>query len=184
MSAGSGLSKRSRLAGRRMDKAEQPRMQGLARKCRDFRADRPEAGDRAARRACRKPDRRSPDGRYARDARGSGACGRSTAGIRAARPHPTSATETPLDAIAGHRRLAARLGDDRHFLAVDRAAADIAGDLAGSGQRHAPDHSAVGALDAARGEILAPGRDAPLRSSRQPGGRSCPCRGDARCPAA
>src|ERR1700730_6567217 len=65
--------------------------------------------------------------------------------------------ESALDPIAGHRRLAAGSGDDRHLLAVRRAAPDIAGDLAGGRHRHAPHKGAVGALDPAPRKIARQG---------------------------
>src|SRR5205814_9611849 len=58
-----------------------------------------------------------------------------------------------FDAVTGGSRFAAARGDDRHFLAVGWAAADIAADLAGRRHRHAPDEGAVGALDPAPREI-------------------------------
>ena len=43
-----------------------------------------------------------------------------------------------LDPITGHRRLSAPFADHRHLFAVGRAAADVAGDLAGAGRTARP----------------------------------------------
>src|SRR5205807_5611898 len=73
------------------------------------------------------------------------------------RPSRPGGAESALDPITGHCRLASSIGDHRHLLAVARAAADIAGDLAGGRHRHAPYKGAVGALDPARRKIARQG---------------------------
>lgn len=90
--------------------------------------------------------------------------------------------ERPLDAIAGQRRPPPSFADDRHLFAVCRAAADIAGDLAGGWRRHAPNKGGIGAVDPAQREIA---RQRPMRAlglgdDHQPAGVLVEAMNDAR----
>ena len=158
MSAGSALSKRSAspVAGW---------VKPSSRACKAWRGNAAisaPAGPRRAiarrERAYRKPDRQSPNVRYAQDARGSGACGRSAAGIRAARPsrapwlrnaaRPDSGSPPACRETRRTTAIFLRLTALRPILPAISPEAR---------QRHAPYRRAVGALDAARGEIFGQG---------------------------
>ena len=105
--------------------------------------------------------------------------------VRAAGLEPAGEQRAIAEALA-HVVVRARgfpAGDDRHRRAPHRMAADrridraAAGDVAGGERQIFAVHAvapAAGARD----------RSARLRSWRRPGARSCPCRGDGRCPRA
>ena len=180
MSAGSGLSKSEPLAGRRMGEAEQPGMQGLARKAGDLRAGRPVRATAApgARAIDRIADQRMAEMREMH-ADLVGPAGQQAAleqrrVIRRSGARPDSASPP---ACRGSSR------DDRHLLAVDARCGRYCrrSRRPAAPARPRQRRCRRGRSGAPRNRATA--RGAPARSWRRRGGRSCPCRGDARCPA-
>ena len=132
-----------------MGEAEQARVQGLTRKGGDPRTARAAAGDGApgARAVDRIADHRvAAMGEMHPDLMGP-------AGGQTAFEERRLRVERALDTIARDRGFSPALPDNRHLLAVDGAAADIAGDLAGGRDRHTPDKGGIGTIDPARSKV-------------------------------
>ena len=130
-------------------------------------------------RARRTPDRPPPDARDARNARGSGACGRFRARFdqRGHLPNRSSTRQCVHRALAPARH-------HRHALAMPRIAADGAAYLAriGRADRPTPARDRHGAR--ADRASPRPARDRRAPCVPPPSGPRCPCRAGARCPGA
>ena len=148
--------------------------------------DPPEAGEKLRQRRARsaaaaaadRSDRRRCRGRACPDAPGSGGCDRSRARPRRRR---RAVADGLLQAVVGQRPLAAR--DHRHALAI-LGWRPIGARSRRSGAAARPRRSPRSPLDPMHAELRRPDRHGRDRAWRPPSGRSRPCRGGARCPAA
>ena len=132
-----------------MCEAEQTRVQGLPRKCRDSSSKRPVAlnGASGARAIDRIADQgMTPMSKMHADLMCS-AC------AKTAFDECRLRAERALDTIMRNRGLSPAFRDNSHLFAVGGAAADVAGDLSCERSWHTPNYCGISAIDSAQHEI-------------------------------